>query len=122
MYDFLTTFPPHESISALVCARKAPIEENFPKESPFKILYAVYALKSCLMRQLQNVHFRVSNIWQNGPNILQGSISHQFISQGTRLLTEVWTTFDIFGKRLHDDVDNMTAAGLVDCMLSFLRG
>lgn len=104
VFDFLTTFPPHESISTLVCARKATVEEIFPKESPFKILYAVYALKSCLTRQLQN-----------------GSISHQFISQGTRLLAEVWTTFDIIGKPPQDDVDLMTAAGLVDCMLSFLR-
>ncbi|KAL8831819.1 MAG: hypothetical protein Q9191_000643 [Dirinaria sp. TL-2023a] len=114
-------FPPHKFEFALVCAKKAPVEEIFPKESPFKILYAAHALKSCLTRQLQNVHFRVSNLWQNDPNSLQGSISHQFISQGTRLLTEVWTTFDIFGKSLHDDVDTMTAAGLVDCMLGFFR-
>ena len=58
VFDFLANFPPHESVTALVCAKGSPIEDVFPRQSPFKILYSVYALQSCLERQLRNVRLR----------------------------------------------------------------
>lgn len=48
-------FPPHESITTTVCAEGASLDVALSLGTPFKTLYSVYALKVCLLHQLQNV-------------------------------------------------------------------
>ena len=55
MYDFLLTFPPHSNVEKLVCHDETPIEVAFPEKVPYQILYSMHTLKSCLLRQLDNV-------------------------------------------------------------------
>ena len=55
VFDILVAFPPHESITAMTCSGDTPLDAIFPSTMPFKISYSVYALKTCLEHQLQNV-------------------------------------------------------------------
>ena len=53
---------------------------------------------------------------------LKGTASQEFISHGVRLLATVLTTFDVFSEHPTNEGDIVTAAGLVDCLLAYLRG
>ena len=64
MYDFLLTFPPHSKIEKLVCHDETPTEVAFPEKVPYQILYSMHTLKSCLLRQLQNVGLLCSLVVQ----------------------------------------------------------
>lgn len=55
MFEFLGTFAPHKDITALVSDEATPTALSFPPDAPFKTLYSVYALKSYLSQQLQDV-------------------------------------------------------------------
>lgn len=55
VHDFLVAFPPHGSIMALVLSKDTTLDTLFPPSAPFKILYSVYALRTCLLQQTQNV-------------------------------------------------------------------
>lgn len=39
----------------MVLSKDTTLEAAFPPAAPFKILYSVYALRSCLVQQSQNV-------------------------------------------------------------------
>ena len=52
----------------------------------------------------------------------QGTTSQSFIGSGAQLLATVLITFDIVGPSVENKVDLATAAGLVDCLLAFLKG
>ena len=54
--DFLKAFPPHETVTVMVCVKDSPLGLIFPLETPFKVLYSIYALRTCLEQQLQNVN------------------------------------------------------------------
>ena len=55
VYDFLVAFPPHSSITSLVCSHDASLEQAYPIDTPFKVLYSVYALKFSLSQHSQMV-------------------------------------------------------------------
>lgn len=55
VYTFLSAFPPHQSITTLVCSLDTQAEQVFPPAAPFKILYSTHALRSCLVHQLDHV-------------------------------------------------------------------
>ena len=55
VFDFLITFPPHDTVMEVVCAEDASADQQFPPDSPYQGLYSVYALKTSLLIQLQDV-------------------------------------------------------------------
>ena len=59
VFEFLTSFPPHETITSMVSSYDISMETIFPIANCYKILYSVYALNLCLTQHLQNVSHRV---------------------------------------------------------------
>ena len=57
VFDFLITFEPHKTIVEMVCSENASLASLFPTEVPYKGLYSVYALKTALSNQLQDVRY-----------------------------------------------------------------
>ena len=55
VHEFLVAFPPHDSIVELILSKETTLEALFPPTAPFKILYSVYTLRTCLLQQTQNV-------------------------------------------------------------------
>lgn len=51
IYDFLIVFPPQERSRELVRAETHTEEELFPMEKPYKLLYSVKALSTCLREE-----------------------------------------------------------------------
>lgn len=122
VFDFLVTFPPDESVTGPVCSPESPIEDVFPRQSPFKILYSIFALKHCLLHQLRNVPSNKSDFWESSINSRQGTASQRFISHGARILATILTTYDFIDVSVQSEVDLQIAGGLVDCLLAFLKG
>lgn len=54
-YAFLSSFPPHRNVTALVCSLESTAEQIFPPTAPFKTLYSAQALRSCLTHHLEHV-------------------------------------------------------------------
>ena len=57
VFDFLITFEPHKTIVDMVCGEDTSLASLFPPEVPYKGLYSVYALKTALSNQLQDVRY-----------------------------------------------------------------
>ena len=57
VFDFLITFEPHKTIVNMVCSENTSLASLFPPEVPYKGLYSVYALKTALSNQLQDVRY-----------------------------------------------------------------
>lgn len=57
VFDFLITFEPHKTIVGMVCSENTSLASLFPPEVPYKGLYSVYALKTALSNQLQDVRY-----------------------------------------------------------------
>lgn len=104
VYEFLNLFPPHQTITTLVCSSDSPPASAFPPASPFKILYSVYALRRCLLHQLQN-----------------GTATQNLMGHSIRALTETLTSVNLNVGTLGADVDTTVASALVDCLLVFLK-
>lgn len=51
IYDFLSVFPPQERVRNLVRAESNTEQEMFPMEKPYKLLYSVKALSTCLREE-----------------------------------------------------------------------
>lgn len=104
VFEFLIAFPPHASITNIVCSKDVSTAKAFPRSSQFKILYSVYALKLCLVHQLQN-----------------STTNEGFITHGLQLLALALTSTDRVGVSVDTGIDISTAVGLVDCLLTFLK-
>lgn len=90
---------------------------------PFKILYSVYALKTCLLHQLQNVCLLHALGWtERRAKASQGTASQGFICRGVQLLATTLITPGLTSGTLDSEVDLSITAGLVDCVLRFLKG
>lgn len=90
---------------------------------PFKILYSVYALKTCLLHQLQNVCLLLALArTEKRTKASQGTASQAFICRGVQLLATTLTTPGLINGTLDSEVDLSITAGLVDCVLRFLKG
>lgn len=59
VFEFLTSFPPHETITTMVSSQAVSTETAFPVGNCYKILYSVYTLRLCLNQHLQNVRFPI---------------------------------------------------------------
>ena len=80
----------------------------------------MHALRKCLAHQLQNVGHGISrNIALNIP---QGTASQNFICHGVQLSARVLTQSNMARTALVGEVGLTTAAGLVNCLLDFLKG
>jgi ubiquitin carboxyl-terminal hydrolase 34 len=55
IYDFLIVFPPQERVKELVKAESNTEDKLFPMEKPYKLLYSVKALSTCLREELLEV-------------------------------------------------------------------
>lgn len=90
---------------------------------PFKILYSVYALKTCLLHQLQNVCLlHALGNTEKHAKASQGTASQGFICRGVQLLATTIITPVLISGTLDSEVDLSITAGLVDCVLRFLKG
>ncbi|MCJ1398303.1 hypothetical protein MMC11_001500 [Xylographa trunciseda] len=105
VYDFLGTFPPHEDIIAMVCYGKSQTTLIFAHDEPYKTLYSVYALKYCLARQLQ-----------------EGTSSHHLICRGVQSIVAALVALHISSTQGLSRSETMTAVGLIECLLKFLKG
>lgn len=122
VFEFLVAFPPHASINTIVCTREISINAAFPPSSHFKVLYSIYALKLCLMHQLQNVCVHLRNLYEGVTQIGQGTASESFIRHGVHLLSRTLTAVGVISTSLDAGIDVTTAAGLIDCLLTYLKG
>lgn len=104
VHDFLVAFPPHSSITALILSKDTALEAIFPPTAPFKILYSVYALRTCLVQQTQN-----------------GPASVDFTHHGIQSLSATLSTLNLNIGSHGAEVDIAVALGLVDCLLTFLK-
>lgn len=55
IYDFLIVFPPQERVKEMVRAESNTENKLFPMEKPYKLLYSVKALSTCLREDLLEV-------------------------------------------------------------------
>lgn len=116
-------FPPHGSVTAIICSKGTSLDTAFPPTMPFKILYSVYALKTCLIHQLQNVCLLHAPAGLNKrTKASQGTASQGFICRGVQLLATTLITPGLISGTLDSEVDLSITAGLVDCVLRFLKG
>ncbi|KAL9102182.1 MAG: hypothetical protein Q9163_002630 [Psora crenata] len=104
VYDFLIAFPPHSSITSLVCSLDVSLEEAFPPSAPFKILYSVHALKLSLSHQLQT-----------------RTPAHALTPHGVNILAKTLTNVDLNVGEHGSRADFTVAEGLVDCLAAFLK-
>jgi len=119
----LIAFPPHANITKIVCSKDVSTETAFPQTSQFKILYSVYALKLCLVHQLRNVSICPRKLRaMTLTNVLQGTTNEAFVCHGVQLLALTLTGAGKTSTSIDAGTDVSTAVGLVDCLLTFLKG
>ncbi|KAL8800419.1 MAG: hypothetical protein Q9182_005195 [Xanthomendoza sp. 2 TL-2023] len=102
--EFLKAFPPHEYVISLVNSKTTSIEDIFPSATPFKALYSVYTYEQCLEISLQN-----------------GSPSQDFMGQSIRIMAESLSSTTGTGASLMTKGEHLAVAGLVECLLKFLK-
>ncbi|KAL8805357.1 MAG: hypothetical protein Q9200_005460 [Gallowayella weberi] len=102
--EFLKAFPPHEYVISLVNSTTSSIEDIFPTATPFKALYSVYTYEQCLELSLQN-----------------GSPSQDFMGQSIRMMAESLSSTTGTGSTLMTKGEHLAVAGLVECLLKFLK-
>ncbi|KAI9815552.1 MAG: hypothetical protein M1827_002686 [Pycnora praestabilis] len=104
IYAFLINFPPQEKVRIVVRAAKSPASDVFPSCQPYKALYSINTLRTCLKEQL-----------------LKGIADEQFISRGVNLLIGALTSTDMFEGVSDERLKLSLATRLVDCLLVFLK-
>ncbi|KAL8681113.1 MAG: hypothetical protein Q9186_002765 [Xanthomendoza sp. 1 TL-2023] len=102
--EFLKAFPPHDYVISLVNSKTSSIEDVFPSATPFKALYSVYTFEQCLEISLQN-----------------GSPSQDFMGQSIRMMAESLSSTTGIGASLTTKGEHLAVAGLVECLLKFLK-
>ena len=104
VFNFLTTFPPHDDITSLVTEEARPVSELFPIQFPYKAMYSVYALRGVLSQRLQ-----------------EGAASHNLICHGVRATAKAAMGLGFpTGSKL-SLMDSMLARDLIECLLLFLK-
>ena len=107
----------------MVCIKDSPTSQEFQLETPFKVLYSVYALRTCLDQQLQNVEATLCiSTHERRTNIVQGSIDQELIVHGVQRLAAALIA--IGSPSLSDvtQVELVMSASLVECLKKFLKG
>jgi len=122
VYEFLGTFPPHGNITALVSDESTPIALAFPPDAPFKTLYSVYALKSYLSQQLQDVRLLVRLVHSQNTDICQGTIGHASIRHGVRSTVAALLANRLSSASGINRTEVTIAVSLIECLMKFLKG
>ena len=104
VFEFLKQFPPHHSITTLVCSKDTPLEVMFPPTAPFKIKYSAYALRRSL-----EYHTKM------------GSTTRDLIRHGIRSLSAALCSFSLNIDSPSIDVDVSVAKDMVECLEAFLK-
>ncbi|KAL8994894.1 MAG: hypothetical protein Q9169_005268 [Polycauliona sp. 2 TL-2023] len=102
--EFLKAFPPNEGVISLISSNTSSIEDVFPSAVPFKALYSMYTYEMCLEISLQN-----------------GSPSQDFICHGIQMMAQSLTSRAVSGASLNLPGESRALAGLVRCLLRFLK-
>ncbi|KAL8728289.1 MAG: hypothetical protein Q9166_005496 [cf. Caloplaca sp. 2 TL-2023] len=103
--EFLKTFPPDDKVISLVNSRMTSIDDVFPSGTPFKALYSIFTYEQCLEISLQN-----------------GCPSQEFICHSIQMMAESLTSTTGTGASFITNGDHQAVAGLVECLLKFLKG
>ncbi|KAL9021678.1 MAG: hypothetical protein Q9185_001126 [Variospora sp. 1 TL-2023] len=98
--EFLKAFPPDDYVISLVHSTNSPIEDVFPAGSPSKSLYSVYAFEQRLLALLQKV---------------------KFICHGIEMIAMALARSIDNGPSMGVDGEHRATAGLVECLLKFLK-
>ena len=102
--SFLNAFPPHESITAMVCSLTTQPNEVFPPAAPFKILYSTHALRSCFVHHLDH-----------------GVPAQNLMSHSLEILTATMATLELNLSPSGGEVDLNVALALVECFLALVK-
>ena len=104
VYNFLTTFPPHEDITSLVAEGPGSVSEPFSADFPYRTMYSIYALRGLLSQRLQ-----------------EGAASHDLIRHGIRAIGKGLTDLHFPPGSQLTTMESMLARELVECLLLFLK-
>ena len=104
VFNFLTTFPPHEDITSFVAREARPASEIFPIELPYKAMYSIYALRGLLSQRLQ-----------------EGAACHDLICRGVQATSKALVSFYVPQGSELSAMESMLARELVECLLLFLK-
>lgn len=120
--EFLKAFPPDDQVVSLVNSKTSSTEDVFPAATPYKALYSVYAYEQCLTVSLQNVSHLSTRESSEAIHALQGSLSQDFICHGIGTMARSLTHTASPGATLATNGERCAVAGLVECLLKFLKG
>ena len=104
VFEFLKAFPPHSSVTSLVCSKETSLEILFPPTAPFKIRYSAYALKTSLEYQSK-----------------LGSTTPDLIRHGIRSLSAALCSLNLNISSQGADLDISIAKDMVECLEAFLK-
>ena len=124
MFDFLTAFPPHTSITDLITSSDTSIEEILPAVAPFKILYSIHAFKHCLSYAAQPVSLSFQDLVSSIDLLIYPKHSAGYktlLTGGIRRLSEGLTILPLQIDSGIRDIDMLVAGSLADCLSSFFK-
>lgn len=100
IYDFLVVFPPQQHVRDLVKSEDKSDREMFPMEKPYKLLYSVNALTTCLREES-----------------LEASPNQGFISHSIQALVAALTRPEMSESLAESPLKLLFACNLVECLL-----
>ncbi|KAL8882405.1 MAG: hypothetical protein Q9198_000590 [Flavoplaca austrocitrina] len=102
--EFLKAFPPNDGVISMISSKGSQIEDVLPSSTPCKALYSMYTYEMCLEISLQN-----------------GSPSQDFICHAIKMMARSLTSQAGTGISPNIPGGTRAVAGLVRCLLRFLR-
>ncbi|KAE8554713.1 hypothetical protein EYB25_003254 [Talaromyces marneffei] len=79
IYDFLIVFPPQERVKEMVKVESNTEDKLFPMEKPYKLLYSVKALSTCLREYLLEAEYP-SSLIAHSTQVLVGALTRPEMS------------------------------------------
>ncbi|KAL8785754.1 MAG: hypothetical protein Q9213_003178 [Squamulea squamosa] len=119
--EFLKAFPPNDGVISTINSKTSLVDDVFPSTTPYKALYSMYAYEQCLELSLQNVRYVSDYQPRRATDVSQGSSSQDFICHGIQMMAESLTRTAGMGVSLITLGENRAVAGLIDCLLKFLK-
>jgi ubiquitin carboxyl-terminal hydrolase 34 len=124
IYDFLIVFPPQERVKEMVRVESNTEDKLFPMEKPYKLLYSVKALSTCLREDLLEVcywsHFYPAHL-KMLTNMYQTEHPSNLIAHSTQVLVGALTRPEMSVNK--DNCMNLVfARHLLECLLLCLSG
>ncbi|KAI9723365.1 MAG: hypothetical protein M1812_001249 [Candelaria pacifica] len=104
IFEFIISFSPEHKIRKMVVDDTTSTSTIFPAGQPYKALYCISTLQTCLKEQLQ-----------------RGNENEQFISHGVRLMLSAVMDTSIIEAASNHQLKVSIAARIVECLLAFLK-